>query len=116
MATIEYPFDQLIQAGGLIGLGVNIYVMDKYGRKMGLIFASLMGLLGAAGTTGARNVAMFIVFRFFAGWGSWAALCVGMRVFIFLSRRVSSSADTISKGQHTPLSWRRPKSAGFLSG
>lgn len=67
-----------LQAGGVIGLAVNIWVMDKYGRKIGLIVASLMGLLGAAGTTGARNVAMFIVFRFFAGWGSWAALAVGM--------------------------------------
>ncbi|KAJ9615214.1 hypothetical protein H2200_001288 [Cladophialophora chaetospira] len=67
----------VFMAGGIIGIGINIWVMDRFGRKMGVVTSSFMGLLGAAGTTGARNVAMFIAFRFFAGWGAWAALCVG---------------------------------------
>lgn len=69
--------DWRTQAGGIFGIAINVWSMDKYGRKMGLIIASLVGLLGAAGSTGSRNVAMFITFRFFAGYGAWASLCVG---------------------------------------
>ena len=55
--------------------------MDRFGRKMGVVTASVMGLLGGAGTTAAQNVAMFIAFRFFAGWGAWSALCVGKSLY-----------------------------------
>lgn len=46
--------------------------MDKYGRKVGAIYCSALSIIGGVCLCGAQNIAMFIVFRFFAGAGSWA--------------------------------------------
>lgn len=67
----------VFQAGAFFGILVGCYILDKWGRKAGVIYASLLSILGSAGLAGSRNVGMFIVFRFFAGAGSWSflALC-----------------------------------------
>jgi len=54
------------------------WVMDEYGRKTGIVFCSIIGIFGSAGLCGARNIGMFITFRFFAGAGSWSFLSLGM--------------------------------------
>ncbi|KIY02780.1 uncharacterized protein Z520_01245 [Fonsecaea multimorphosa CBS 102226] len=57
-------------AGSFCGLLVGSWVMDKYGRKAGVIYAAILGLIGTIGVTAAQNVAMFVVFRFFCGAGA----------------------------------------------
>jgi MFS family permease len=66
----------VFQAGAFFGVLLGSYVMDKWGRKVGVIYCALLSILGGAGLAGARNIAMFIVFRFFAGAGSWAFLAL----------------------------------------
>ena len=50
--------------------------MDKWGRKAGVIFVSVVGLVGGALVCASQAVAMFLVFRFFAGAASWGALTI----------------------------------------
>ena len=50
--------------------------MDKWGRKMGVLFVSSIGLVSGALVCASQGVAMFLVFRFFAGAASWGALTI----------------------------------------
>jgi MFS family permease len=50
--------------------------MDRYGRKGGVIYCSVLSIIGGIGLTASQNITMFIVFRFFAGAGSWAFLAL----------------------------------------
>jgi len=50
--------------------------MDKYGRKVGVIYCATLSIIGGVCLCAAQNIAMFIVFRFFAGAGSWAFLAL----------------------------------------
>lgn len=50
--------------------------MDTWGRKLGVIFVSVIGLVSGALVCAAQNVTMFLVFRFFAGMASWGALTI----------------------------------------
>ena len=52
------------------------YVMDRWGRKAGVIYCSVFSLFGGALLVGSKSAAMFIVGRFFAGIGSWGFLAV----------------------------------------
>jgi MFS family permease len=51
--------------------------MDRFGRKVGMTYASICGAIGAIGCCGSQNLVMFVVSRFFAGAGAWSVLCVG---------------------------------------
>jgi MFS family permease len=44
--------------------------MDKWGRRMGILFCSILSIIGGIGCCAAQNPAMFIVFRFFVGFGA----------------------------------------------
>jgi MFS family permease len=61
--------------------------MDKYGRKVGVMYCATLSIIGGVCLCAAQNIAMFIVFRFFAGAGSWAFLALSMTPFsgLFLS-------------------------------
>jgi MFS family permease len=50
--------------------------MDKYGRKVGVMYCATLSIIGGVCLCAAQNIAMFIVFRFFAGAGSWAFLAL----------------------------------------
>jgi MFS family permease len=52
------------------------YIMDKWGRKAGVMFVSGIGLFSGALVSASQGVAMFLVFRFFAGIASWGALTI----------------------------------------
>jgi MFS family permease len=52
--------------------------MDKWGRKAGAMYCAVLSIVGGVCLCAARNIAMFIVFRFFAGAGSWAFLALSM--------------------------------------
>jgi MFS family permease len=65
-----------VYAGAVIGIIIGIWIMDKFGRKSCLVYASTLGVIGAVGCCAAQNMAMFIAFRLLAGGGAWAALCI----------------------------------------
>lgn len=56
-------------AGGVIGAIVAGWVSANYGRKLCVSTGLTLILISAALLTGSVNAAMFIVFRFFNGWG-----------------------------------------------
>ncbi|KFY96026.1 hypothetical protein V500_02588 [Pseudogymnoascus sp. VKM F-4518 (FW-2643)] len=62
----------LFQAGAVFGTIAAAVVMERWGRKAGLIFGCVISLVGLAGMTGCQNVAEFLVFRFISGFGTWA--------------------------------------------
>jgi predicted MFS family arabinose efflux permease len=86
--------------------------MDRWGRKAGVLYCAVFSLVGGSLLCGARNISMFIVARFIAGWGSWGFLavstCNGVRC---LDRR---SVD-MEQPLHTLLSLRPRASAGSSS-
>jgi MFS family permease len=72
---------QVFQAGAAINVFIAGYVADKWGRKAAFHYCGLLSIFGGAMLCGSRNVAMFIVARFFAGAGSWGYLAVSMLRF-----------------------------------
>lgn len=66
----------MLQAGAVIGILTSSYIMDRWGRKAGVIYCSCFSIVGGALLCGAQNVGMFIAARFIAGWGSWGFLAV----------------------------------------
>src|SRR5438045_3897493 len=62
------------KAGAFFGVLIGSWVMDKYGRKVGVMYCATLSIIGGVCLCAAQNIAMFIVFRFFAGAGSWAFL------------------------------------------
>lgn len=59
----------LFYAGGVVGAFCNGWVSNIFGRKASVLVGALMVLISAALLTGSVNISMFIVFRFFNGWG-----------------------------------------------
>lgn len=58
------------QGGSVCGALTSSYVMDRWGRKAGIIFCATFSLIGGVLCCAAQNPAMFIVFRFFVGVGA----------------------------------------------
>lgn len=64
--------------------------MERWGRKAGLLFGSVLSLPGLAGMTGSMNVEEFLVFRFIAGLGTWACGTAGeykQCILVFFTQR-----------------------------
>lgn len=59
-----------LQAGALIGIFSTAWVMDKWGRKAGVLYCAILGIIGTACSAAAVNVGMFIAFRFVTGLSS----------------------------------------------
>lgn len=57
----------LYYAGGIFGCLLNSWLADRVGRKWTAIIAYIILLISSACLCGSVHVAMFIVFRFFAG-------------------------------------------------
>ncbi|OAL32912.1 hypothetical protein AYO20_07703 [Fonsecaea nubica] len=68
------------QAGAFFGIIANLFVMERWGRKAGVVAASVVSIFGSTLVAAAQNIAMFIVFRFFAGAGAYA-LCVVLPIY-----------------------------------
>lgn len=64
------------QAGAVIGVLGAPYIMDRWGRRAGFVYASTFSILGGAIVTGSNGVAMFITARFFVGLGAWAFVAI----------------------------------------
>jgi MFS family permease len=81
--------------GGAVGVIINAFINDKWGRKVGFITAALFTLLGVGLTAGSRSVVMLIIGRFILFLGGWGG-CTGKSLFkvfsaISLSVQVPSS-------------------------
>ncbi|KAK5009960.1 hypothetical protein LTR28_012517 [Elasticomyces elasticus] len=59
----------LFYAGGLVGSFCHGWMSNRFGRKASILGGALMVLISGALLTASVNVGMFIVFRFFNGWG-----------------------------------------------
>ena len=70
--SIISAMNAVFQVGGLFGIIGGSFVMDRWGRKAGMYYAAALSFIGGAPLTGSVNPAMFIVFRFFAGAGSYS--------------------------------------------
>ncbi|KFZ05695.1 hypothetical protein V501_08116 [Pseudogymnoascus sp. VKM F-4519 (FW-2642)] len=62
------------QAGAFFGVLCGGLVLDRWGRKAGIIYCAILSIIGNTMCCAAQNVPMFIVFRFVSGGGSWAFL------------------------------------------
>jgi MFS family permease len=69
MASLTGAMNSLYYAGGIFGAICHGLIADRYGRKWDIFVGSTFVLVSQALITGSVNPAMFIVFRFFAGWG-----------------------------------------------
>ncbi|KIW81686.1 hypothetical protein Z517_04712 [Fonsecaea pedrosoi CBS 271.37] len=74
--TLIGAFTGIFQAGSVFGVIMAGYVMEKWGRKTAMIVCSVISIISGAILTASLNPAMFMVFRFFTGLGSWGFLCV----------------------------------------
>lgn len=64
------------QAGAFFGILLGSFVMDKWGRKGGVIYCASLSIFGGALECASQNIGMFIASRFFAGGGSWGFLAL----------------------------------------
>lgn len=101
----------VFQAGAFFGILIGSYVMDKWGRKAGVIYCALLSIFGDAGLAGSRNISMFIVFRFFAGAGSWSFLALSELFNLFALPPAHVSPAPVYSAELSP-----PKLRGFFVG
>ncbi|KAL4889099.1 general substrate transporter [Aspergillus ambiguus] len=66
----------VFQAGAFFGILLGSWVMDKYGRRVGVVYCAVLSIVGGTCMAASQNIGMFIAFRFFAGAGSWAFLAL----------------------------------------
>lgn len=99
------------KAGAIIGCLCSCYITDTYGRKAGMVYCSMLSILGAAGLTGSPNIGAFITFRFFAGAGSWGYTAVGMPQLIFELK----TSNAVEQPRSTAPSWHPRLSGAFSS-
>ncbi|KAH8697922.1 general substrate transporter [Talaromyces proteolyticus] len=66
----------VFQAGAVVGILCGCEISDRFGRKNALLYCSIISIIGGIGVTAAQNMAMLLVFRFFAGAGSFAYLAL----------------------------------------
>lgn len=68
--SLSGAMNSLFYTGGVAGAICHGWAADRFGRKGSITLGTVILLISQALLTGAVNAAMFIVFRFFAGWGS----------------------------------------------
>jgi MFS family permease len=86
------PFLILDKAGAFFGILLGSFVMDKWGRKGGVIYCASLSIFGGVLLCASQSIGMFIAFRFFAGAGSWG--------FLALSRLIISDLNVPNMTQH----------------
>ncbi|CAO2657394.1 Nn.00g035200.m01.CDS01 [Neocucurbitaria sp. VM-36] len=62
-------------AGAILGCLFNAWTCERYSRKYSMMLGSAILILGGALCAGAYDIAMFLVGRFVAGWGSGMLAC-----------------------------------------
>ena len=66
----------VFQAGAVFGSLGAPWIIDRWGRRAGFVYASSFSILGGAILTSSNGVAMFIVARFLVGLGAWTFVAV----------------------------------------
>ncbi|KAJ5798544.1 uncharacterized protein N7503_007840 [Penicillium pulvis] len=66
----------VFQAGAFFGILLGSWIMDRFGRRMGVVYGSVLCIVGGAVACASQNIGMFIAFRFFIGAGSWAFMAL----------------------------------------
>ncbi|EXJ89880.1 hypothetical protein A1O3_02947 [Capronia epimyces CBS 606.96] len=61
----------LFYVGAFFGTVANGWIADRWGRKPSILLGTIIVLVSAALLAGSVNMAMFIVFRFFSGFGAY---------------------------------------------
>lgn len=72
--ALQATFNGLFQTGGFLGVFLVSYFADKHGRRVGIAVPAVVLVITAALMAGTTNVAEFIVWRFFAGAGTFMIL------------------------------------------
>lgn len=67
-------FNSSMSLGSLIGLFFTPYLIDKMGRKMGLVVGSVIMLMAVGLQAGAQNFGMFVAARIVLGFGDTIVL------------------------------------------
>src|SRR5687767_8477697 len=67
-------FNASMSLGSLIGLFIVPYMIDRLGRKMGVIIGCVIMLLAVGLQSGARNYGMFVAARLLLGFGDCIVL------------------------------------------
>ena len=74
--SIIGAFNGVFQAGAFFGVLLVSGIMDRWGRKAGIIFCSFWSIVGGTLLCASQHWGMFIAARFLAGMGSWGFLAV----------------------------------------
>ncbi|CAK4030488.1 related to sugar transport STP1 [Lecanosticta acicola] len=72
--ALQATFNGLFQAGGFLGVFLVSYFADKYGRRVAIAVPAVILVITAALLAGTTNVGELIVWRFFAGAGTFMIL------------------------------------------
>ena len=75
----------LFFVGGIFGVAVNSYLADSIGRKWSIAIGAITVVISSALCAGSVNIGMFIVFRFFTGFG---AFVLAMTVPLWITETV----------------------------
>ncbi|EXJ91709.1 hypothetical protein A1O3_00259 [Capronia epimyces CBS 606.96] len=70
-ASLTGAMNSLYYAGGVFGAVCHGWMADRFGRKIDIFAGATMIVVSQALIAGSVNPAMFIVFRFFCGWGGF---------------------------------------------
>ncbi|KIW23450.1 uncharacterized protein PV07_11644 [Cladophialophora immunda] len=73
--SLEGCMNSLFYVGGIFGSFNHGWMANRFGRKLSITFGAVMLLVSQALLTGSVHPAMFIVFRFFSGWGGFQIVC-----------------------------------------
>jgi MFS family permease len=69
VAALTGGMNGAFYGGGVFGACFQGWIGNRYGRKMSITVGCLFVFFSGAILTASMNVAMFIAFRFFNGWG-----------------------------------------------
>ncbi|KAK5447998.1 hypothetical protein LTS15_009022 [Exophiala xenobiotica] len=75
----------LFYVGAFVGTVTNGWIADRWGRKPSILMGTIIVMVSAALLAGSVNMAMFIVFRFFSGFGAYM---LAMSVPLWISESV----------------------------
>lgn len=67
-------FNASMSAGSVIGMFFTPYIIDRWGRKMGLFIGSAIMILAVGLQSGAQNFPMFVTARLLLGFGDTIVL------------------------------------------
>jgi len=68
-ASLTGAMNSLYYTGAIFGSICHSWVADRFGRKMDIFTGTVIIIISQALIAGSVHPAMFIVFRFFCGWG-----------------------------------------------